>query len=143
MPCDCEVVVGQGVAEGVTVLPTDEILTILTNSVGLNVETLMSVEGLARAMSGDRVFLDMADGRSIPVQVIAGKDISKRGKVLKVDPARQRVVVERVNMIQRHLRPSRTMRQGGIIVTNAESVIFEWLTDAAHARFKAVSKLLK
>jgi hypothetical protein len=33
----------------------------------------MSVEGLSRAMKGDRVFLDLADGRSIPVQVIAGK----------------------------------------------------------------------
>lgn len=73
MPCDCEVVLAQGVSEGVTVLPTDVILTILVNSVDLNIQALMSVEGLARAMKGDRVYLDMADGRSIPVQVIAGK----------------------------------------------------------------------
>lgn len=73
MPCDCEVVLSQGVREGVTVLPTDVILTILVNSLDLNVQALMSVEGLSRAMKGDRVFLDLADGRSIPVQVIAGK----------------------------------------------------------------------
>lgn len=73
MPCDCEVIVSQGVREGITVLPTDVILTILVNSLELNVQALMSVEGLARAMKDDRVFLDLADGRSIPVQVIAGK----------------------------------------------------------------------
>lgn len=73
MPCDCEVVLSQGVREGITVLPTDVILTILVNSLDLSIQALMSVEGLSRAMKGDRVYLDMADGRSIPVQIIAGK----------------------------------------------------------------------
>lgn len=73
MPCACEVVVNQGISEGVTVLPTDVILTILVNNVELRVQTLMSVEGLARAMNGDRVFLDMTDGTSIPVQVSVGQ----------------------------------------------------------------------
>ncbi|MBT8423768.1 MAG: hypothetical protein KJO67_02240 [Silicimonas sp.] len=72
MPCDCEIVLSQGVREGVTVLPTDVILTILVNNVDLSIQALMSVEGLARAMKGDRVYLDLTDGRSIPVQVIAG-----------------------------------------------------------------------
>ena len=71
MPCDCEAVVNQGVDEGLTVLPDDIIMTILVNSVDVDVKALMSVEGLARAMKGDRVYLDMADGRSIPVQVVA------------------------------------------------------------------------
>jgi hypothetical protein len=31
----------------------------------------MSIEGLARAMSGDTAYLDMSDGRTIPVQVVA------------------------------------------------------------------------
>ncbi len=35
------------------------------------------------------------------------------------------------------------LRLGGIVVTNAESVIFEWLNDAQHAQFKAISALLK
>ncbi len=73
MPCDCEVVVNQNIREGSTVLPTDVILTISLNNFDLRIETLMSVEGVARAMSGDKVYLDMVDGRSIPVQVIAGK----------------------------------------------------------------------
>lgn len=73
MPCDCEVILSQGVREGITVLPSDVILTILVNNLDLSIQTLMSIEGLARAMKGDRVFLDLADGRSIPVQVIAGK----------------------------------------------------------------------
>jgi hypothetical protein len=72
MPCDCEVVLSQGVSEGVTVLPTDVIMTILVNNIDLSVQALMSVEGLARAMKGDRVILDMADGREIPVNVMAG-----------------------------------------------------------------------
>ena len=53
MPCDCEIVLSQGVREGITVLPTDVILTILVNSLDLNVQALMSVEGLARAMKDD------------------------------------------------------------------------------------------
>ncbi len=35
------------------------------------------------------------------------------------------------------------MRQGGIVVTNTESVCFEWLRDARHEHFKAVSRLVK
>lgn len=35
------------------------------------------------------------------------------------------------------------LRQAGVVVTNAESVLFEWLRDAAHEHFKAVSRLLK
>ncbi len=73
MPCNCEVVVNQGIGEGTTVLPTDVILTILVNNLEVNIQALMSVEGLARAMKGDAVYLDMADGRSIPVDVVAGQ----------------------------------------------------------------------
>jgi large subunit ribosomal protein L24 len=49
------------------------------------------------------------------VEVIAGKEKGKRGKVLFVLPERQRVVVERVNFIKRHQRPTQKVRQGGII----------------------------
>lgn len=35
------------------------------------------------------------------------------------------------------------LRQSGIVVSNVESVLFEWLRDAAHPRFKSVSKLIK
>jgi large subunit ribosomal protein L24 len=53
--------------------------------------------------------------RNDTVQVIAGKEKGKRGKVLIVLPERQRVIVERVNFIKRHQRPTQKVRQGGII----------------------------
>jgi large subunit ribosomal protein L24 len=40
------------------------------------------------------------------VAVISGKDRGKSGRVLRVDPLRERVVVEGLNMIKRHTRPS-------------------------------------
>ena len=49
------------------------------------------------------------------VLVIAGKEKGKRGKVLFVIPAKNRLVVEHVNMIKRHQRPTQKIRQGGII----------------------------
>ncbi|MCH2094715.1 MAG: hypothetical protein MK160_06305 [Rhodobacteraceae bacterium] len=69
LPCDCEVTVTDGVSEGSTVLPIDPILTFFDASVGVQVRMNMSVEGLSAAMSGDRVTLELSDGRSIPVTV--------------------------------------------------------------------------
>jgi large subunit ribosomal protein L24 len=39
------------------------------------------------------------------VQVISGKDRGKRGRVLRVEPKRERLVVEGLNMVKRHTRP--------------------------------------
>jgi len=49
------------------------------------------------------------------VAVIAGKEKGKRGRVLMVLPAEERVIVEKVNFIKRHTKPSQKQRQGGII----------------------------
>jgi large subunit ribosomal protein L24 len=55
------------------------------------------------------------------VQVIAGKDSGKRGRVLRVDPKRERVYVEGLNMVKRHMRPQqvagaqREQTVGGVI----------------------------
>ncbi len=35
------------------------------------------------------------------------------------------------------------LRQAGVVVSNSESVLFEWLRDASHAQFKTVSKLVR
>ena len=43
--------------------------------------------------------------RDDEVLVIAGKDRGKRGRVLRVEPKRQRVYVEGLNMVKRHTRP--------------------------------------
>ena len=40
------------------------------------------------------------------VMVTTGKDSGKRGRVLKVLPAKNRIIVEGVNMIKRHTRPN-------------------------------------
>ncbi len=53
------------------------------------------------------------------VQVIAGKNVGKKGKVLEVDPDTRRVVVEGVNVVHRHTRPTRELPQGGIIENEA------------------------
>ncbi len=48
------------------------------------------------------------------VVVIAGKDRGKRGKVLRVLPKKQRVIVEGVNIVKKHQKPTATTA-GGII----------------------------
>ncbi len=53
------------------------------------------------------------------VKVIAGKDKGKTGKVMRVIPKSDRVIVERVNMVKRHLKPSQQARQGGILEREA------------------------
>lgn len=55
------------------------------------------------------------------VQVMAGKDRGKRGRVLRVEPKAQRVYVEGLNMVKRHMRPQqvadtqRGQTVGGVI----------------------------
>jgi large subunit ribosomal protein L24 len=40
------------------------------------------------------------------VIIIAGKDRGRQGKILKILPTRERAIVERVNLIKRHVRPN-------------------------------------
>ena len=53
------------------------------------------------------------------VIVISGKDRGKKGKVLRVDPKKERVIVEGLNMVKRHQRPQQTgstaAQTGGVI----------------------------
>ena len=49
------------------------------------------------------------------VQVISGKETGKRGKILMVDTAKGRVVVEGANMMKKHMKPTQVSPQGGII----------------------------
>ncbi len=57
--------------------------------------------------------------RDEQVIVISGEYRGKRGRVLKVFQDRNRVVVEGVNFIHRHMRPSQKMQQGGIVKKEA------------------------
>lgn len=49
------------------------------------------------------------------VVVIAGKDKGKEGKILVVDRKKNRVIVEGINMVSKHQKPSQMNQQGGII----------------------------
>jgi large subunit ribosomal protein L24 len=53
------------------------------------------------------------------VLVLAGADKGKTGRVLRVDPGKNRVVVEGVNMIKRHSRPTQRNPKGGIVEKEA------------------------
>lgn len=49
------------------------------------------------------------------VLVKTGKDAGKKGKVLRVLPAANKVVVEGVNKVKKHQKPNRSIPQGGIL----------------------------
>ena len=54
--------------------------------------------------------------RNDQVEVRSGKDRGKRGKVLRVISARDRAIVERVNMVKRHTRPNPQQNiKGGVV----------------------------
>ncbi len=53
------------------------------------------------------------------VMIIAGKEKGKTGKVLRVFPEKERVLVESLNMVKRHSRPTRANQEGGIIEKEA------------------------
>lgn len=53
------------------------------------------------------------------VVVITGKDKGKVGKVLHAFPKKERVIVEGVNMVKKHQKPTPNMQQGGIIEKEA------------------------
>ena len=55
------------------------------------------------------------------VKVIAGKDKGKEGKVLSVNAKNNTALVEGVNMVTKHAKPSAANQQGGIV--NKESFI--------------------
>jgi len=49
------------------------------------------------------------------VMVVSGKEKGKRGRVIAVYPATNRLLIEKLNMIKRHTRPNQQLRQGGIV----------------------------
>lgn len=53
------------------------------------------------------------------VKVITGKDKGKVAKVLRIDREKNRILVERTNLVKRHQKPNQQHRQGGIIEKEA------------------------
>ena len=72
------------------------------------------------------------------VVVVAGKDKNRRGRVLKVFPEARKVIVEGVNQVKRHVKPTGD-RQGGIMTKEAPihiSNVAFWLGDSEGHRVK-------
>ena len=53
------------------------------------------------------------------VRVLSGKDKGKEGQVVRSLPSKQRVVVEKVNMVKKAMRPTQQNPQGGIMSVEA------------------------
>ena len=53
------------------------------------------------------------------VMVIAGKEKGKTGKILKLLIDRDRALVEKVNLVKRHSKPTKANQQGGIVEKEA------------------------
>ena len=53
------------------------------------------------------------------VVVIAGKEKGKRGRVMRLLTAKGRVVIERINMVKRHTKPTQRNPRGGILEKEA------------------------
>lgn len=49
------------------------------------------------------------------VKVIAGKEKGKIGKVMVVLPKKERIIIEKINLVKRHTKPKGAAGQGGII----------------------------
>ena len=71
------------------------------------------------------------------VVVTAGKEKSKRGRVLRVVSEKGRLVVERVNMVKRHTKPTQANPRGGILEkegTIAMSNVALWCSKCGKGR---------
>lgn len=49
------------------------------------------------------------------VLIVTGKEKGKKGRVLSVMPSKDELLIERVNIIKKHMKPSKKYTQGGII----------------------------
>lgn len=79
------------------------------------------------------------------VVVLSGKYRGRRGRVLRVLPKKERVVVEGIKMIKRHTRSRTTNQQGGIVVREAPihiSKVMAWC-EAAKAPSPIIMKRLE
>ena len=79
------------------------------------------------------------------VVVISGKYKGRRGRVLRAMPGENRVLVEGVNLVKRHTKPSSQNQQGGIVEREAPihaSNVMPWC-EAASRPSKIVIKRLE
>jgi large subunit ribosomal protein L24 len=83
--------------------------------------------------------------KSDTVVVISGKFKGRRGRVLRVFPREDRILVEGVNIVKRHTRPNNRQQQGGIVEREAPihiSKVSAWC-EAAGAPSQILMKRLE
>ena len=73
------------------------------------------------------------------VQVIAGKDKGKQGEVLQVLRKDNRVIVEGINVVTKHIKPSQQDSEGGIV--NREAPIHVSNVAIYDAKAKSITKV--
>jgi len=61
----------------------------------------------------------MAVRREDMVLVLTGRDRGKKGRVIRVFPERERALVEKINMVKRHSKPTQQLPQGGVVEKEA------------------------
>lgn len=49
------------------------------------------------------------------VKILAGKDRGKTGKVIKILPKRERVIIEGANLVKKHVRPKKEGEKGEVV----------------------------
>jgi large subunit ribosomal protein L24 len=78
------------------------------------------------------------------VMVIAGKERGKTGKVLRVFPDKEAVIIERVNVVKRHTKPRGPQQPGGIVekeaTVNASNIMI--MCDKCNAPVRIGRKIL-
>ena len=74
------------------------------------------------------------------VVVLSGKDKGKQGAVLAVSPKEGKVIVEKVNMVKKHVKPRRMGEPGGII--QAEGAMFAGTVQIVFARWKKRTRVV-
>ena len=57
------------------------------------------------------------------VMIVSGREKGKTGKVVKVIPEKAHVLIEKLNMVKRHVKPSNQYKHGGIIEKEAPLAI--------------------
>ena len=82
----------------------------------------------------------MKNKKGDTVKVIAGKDKDKEGKVIAVNKKNNTLLVEGINMVTKHAKPSMTNQQGGIIhqesAIDASNVMYLHKGKATRVGFK-------
>ncbi|MGN0452359.1 MAG: 50S ribosomal protein L24 [Ruminococcus sp.] len=73
------------------------------------------------------------------VVVISGKDKGKKGKVLAVSPKEGKIIVEKVNIVSKHVKPRKMGEQGGII--KAEGAFYASKAQIYCSRCKAATRV--